>query len=700
MHMTFDINQSVDTLSGVGDARAKKLARLGINNIHDLIYHFPRDYRDLSKPQKITELREGEIGVIEARVLDISSRRLFRRRMSITTALVEDESGTLPLVWFNQPFLARVIKPTETYIFYGKLAHDRKTGSPQMQSPQYEKFAKIISIYSETEGLSSKQLRMMIMPLLSEIRQIGDYLPKATIKKYDLMPLGLALWSVHEPSNDDQLKKARRRLAFDELFEVVKYFILFERDLDSRLAPAIVIDKKLLADFVKKLPFTLTESQRIAAWRIIKSLSDGSKPLNALLNGDVGSGKTIVALLASLVVIKSGHNAVWMAPTSILASQHYATVRQFTANLDIPVELVTAATDARKEDSNVSFRAESRNPSEANIERDPSSKVGMTEGNNICVDQRPDPRPSALLIGTHALLHRKDKIKNIGLLVIDEQHRFGVEQRRELLSNAQSGLVPHFLNMTATPIPRSLAMLLSGLTDLITLKEKPKERKPVITKIVMPINRQKAYEFIDHQIDRGRQVFIITPLIKSSTKGAVTLFGSEKKAVEEEYAKLQNSIFRHRKIGLLHGKMKQKEKDTVMKQMLDREISILVSTTVVEVGVDVPNATVVLVENADIFGLAQLHQIRGRVGRSSHQSYCFLAVGDENIQSSKVLERLRILTETDDGFIIAQKDLELRGPGAIAGLEQSGFLDLKIASLDDMELLEMAKEAAEILIKK
>lgn len=779
-----DFSKEVSALFGVGAAQSKKFSRLGIETIKDFIYHFPRTYRDLSRPQKIVDLRAEEEGIIEARVLDISSHRTFRRRLNITSALVEDDSGTLPLVWFNQPFLTRVLRQGETFIFYGKLMHDRgatkyqnkvnlfgrdkavHTDSLQMASPQYEKFPKIIPIYSETEGLTSKQIRLILSAVLPEVREMDDPLPLVTIKKYHLMPLGLALWNIHEPSDQNQLNCARRRLAFDELFSVVSHFIKFERDLGQRQAPAIAIDKKLLSSFAQKLPFKLTQDQRLAAWKIIKCMAGNHvdsrfkipsyakatagrqdlrmkslitnhpastdaesgglsliTPLNALLNGDVGSGKTVVALLASLSVINAGYNAVWLAPTSILANQHFNLVKSLTKDLNIPIELVTAATDLRKK---LSFRAKSTrldsqslvdarrgNPLNKNEKRDPSLNdkvgqasvtVGMTDSpDELYKLDKPDelnyPHSSVLLIGTHALLHRKDQIGNIGLLVVDEQHRFGVEQRRELISQ-NDNVTPHFLSMTATPIPRSLAMLFSGLTQLITIKEKPKERKPIITKIVIPPNRQEMYKFIDRELTKGRQAFIITPLIEPSKTGSLALFGSEKKAVENEYKKMQKTIFSHRKIGLIHGRMRQREKDNIMKQMLDREIDILVATSVVEVGVDIPNATVMLIENADSFGLAQLHQFRGRVGRAHHQSYCFLAVGDEVVERPKAVERLKIMVQTNDGFIIAQKDLELRGPGSISGLDQSGFFDFKLANLGDTELLEQAKEAAEEVYNK
>ncbi len=693
-----DFSKKISGLYGVGEATAQKYHRMGIETVRDLIYHFPRVYRDLSTPTKISALDIDSDAIVEARVVDITSQKTFRRRINITTAIIEDDSGTMQAVWFNQPFLTRVIRIGEKYIFYGKLMYDRRTGSLQMSAPQYEKFPKIIPVYPETDKLSSKQIRALLSSVLPEARQMPDPLTGEITKKYKLMPLGQALWTIHNPSSQIDLGKARRRLAFDELLQVVKHFIEFERDLGTRQAPAIPVDEKLLKSFTSKLPFTLTDSQKIAAWKIIKGMSSThsdnkyslskrnraskgyhTKPLNALLNGDVGSGKTVVALLASIGVVKSGYNVVWLAPTSILANQHYDTVLSLSKHLDIPVELITADTDRRKD---LSLRR---------IKQSHKDEIVSSASTLIRNDKVP-----AIIIGTHAILHRKQAIDNIGLVVVDEQHRFGVEQRRELLSHqSKKGFVPHFLSMTATPIPRSLAMAFSGMTQIITIKEKPKQRQEIITKIINESGRAGMYKFIDREITKGRQVFVITPLITQKNTVKSNLFVTERKAVEDEYKRLNETIFKHRKIGLLHGKLKPKEKEKIMKQMLDREIDILVSTSVVEIGVDIPNATVMLVENADCFGLSSLHQFRGRVGRSNYESYCFLATGSEISQSAKSLERLNVLTQTNDGFLIAQKDLELRGPGSIAGLDQSGFLDLKLANLGDTELIEQVKDAAE-----
>ncbi len=653
---------NIVSINGIGETRAKKLAKLGIQTVRDLIYYFPRDYKDLSRPRTIASLKVGESVIIEAEIASIATART-RRGFVVTNALVKDESGRLPLVWFNQPYMARALRQGEKYIFYGKVDASRATGVKQLNAPTVERYAKIVPIYPASAGLSSKQWRVILAGVVAEARSMPDHLPESIVEREKLMPLGQSLWQVHEPSSMKLLEEARRRLAFDEMLNLARQFIDFERDIHRRQAPAININEPLLQKFVGALPFKLTDGQRIAGWQIIKKMSsDGNiaTPLNCLLNGDVGSGKTVVALLASLGVIKAGYNAVWLAPTEILAQQHYNTVSKLAASLDIEVELVTANT-----------------------------KHQIPSANN----QKP-----SLIVGTHAILHRKDSIGNIGLLVIDEQHRFGVEQRRELLrEQGKTGTVPHFLSMTATPIPRTLGMLISGAVTLVTLRDKPKERKPIITRIITSQNRAKAYRSIDAQIKKRRQAFVIVPLINETENGIGRLFGGERKALESEAARLKDGVFAHRKIGVLHGRMKKRDKDKVMADFLDNKYDILVSTSVVEVGVDVPNATVMLIENAESFGLAQLHQFRGRVGRSAHRSYCFLAAGAGVLNNAKTLERLNILAMFNDGFTIAQKDLEQRGPGNLFGLEQSGFTELKLASFADTELIKKAKKVAENL---
>lgn len=647
-----NLDLPISKLNGIGPRRAAILERRGIKLLRDLLYNFPRSYKNLLQTQNINELVAGQEAVIKAELVSIASQRLFRRRMTVTNAVARDKTGIIRLVWFNQPFISNVLKEGENHILYGKVVRNRKTGALQMASPKYERTLSLMPIYSETEGMSSKQIRTIMSAIVDEVSRIEDNLSSSVKDKYRLMPLGEALRQIHCPNDNEKLGEARRRLAFDELLAVVTKFMEFDRDLAGRCAPQIKINKTILKKFVSKLPYKLTDEQRLAAWRIIKKMAD-KQPLNALLNGDVGSGKTVVALLASLGVVDAGYNAVWLAPTQILARQHFETISQLISDSHIDISLVTADT---KHSNNHSIQA-------------------------------------GVIIGTHALLHRKEQLKNIGLVVVDEQHRFGVEQRRALLSaDARTNFVPHFLSMTATPIPRSLAMMLSGMTDLITIKSKPVGRKKIVTKIVDEKGRKIMYQSIEKELVRGRQVYVIAPLIEESDRPKTTLFGDEKRAAAREADNLKK-VFPKRKIGLLHGKMKSAEKEKIMQQMLHRDIDILVSTTVVEVGVDIPNATAMVIENANYFGLAQLHQLRGRVGRSQYQSYCYLSTGDELSRTAK--HRLEIMEKTNDGFVIAQKDLELRGPGTIVGTQQAGFFDLRLASLGDTMLIEQAREAAQ-----
>lgn len=642
-----DFVDDITCLKGVGGRKADNLKRLGIENIKDLVNYFPRDYESLLTPGKISHIVPGDKCVIRAKILSIANKKTFRRRFSITTALLEDKSGSLEAVWFNQPYTANILHGGNSYIFYGRTKRNNKTDILQLVSPRFEKQATIVPIYKETTGVSSKYLQSLVAQAISGIGIINDPVSHDILQQHNLITLNEALRSVHLPSTINILERARQRIAFNELLVTFARYIMFERNLTKHYAPFIQFDLESTRKIINTLPFDLTGSQRLAAWRILQVMTktEGHKkrtrPLNALVNGDVGSGKTIVALLATISVIKAGYNVVWLAPTAVLANQHFDTVNAMTSKLNIKVEAVTAATRDRK-----------------------------NSGHN---------KPT-IIIGTHALLHRKKNLGRIGLLIIDEQHRFGVEQRRQLLAETK-GVVPHFLSLSATPIPRSLAMLLGGMVDLITMKDMPRARKSIETRIVSSQNQADVYKIIEREIASGRQAFIIVPLIESS--GA----GNELQSLDDEYANLQKSILGKRRIVRLHGRVKEENKQRIMKQVSERKFDILLSTSVVEVGVDVPNATVILIKNADHFGLAQLHQFRGRVGRSNYQSYCFL-------MSDNSTDRLQVLAQTDNGFEIAQRDLELRGPGSFAGLDQSGFVTLKIASLFDDKLMESARKVA------
>lgn len=639
--------QQIDKLKGVGEKREHQLERLGIKSIKDLFYYFPRDYLDLGQIKKISAIRNGFVAV-RARIISIDQRRSYRRYgFTITSALLADETGSVEAVWFNQPYLQNILRTNDEYIFYGK-AKLTRTGAWQLQAPKFEKNSSILPIYRETNNLTSKYIASLIKQARPSINQIKDFLPHKMRVDYGQIELQKALWAVHFPSNIYELEKARERLAFDELVNLFSGYIEQAKKLKKRNSITISTNVKLLKNFVNNLPFKLTDDQRVAAWRIIKKMNK-NEPLNALLNGDVGSGKTVVALMASLASVDCGYNAVWLAPTTVLAQQHYATILNIVGK-KADVKLITSAQAKNK-----------------NTEKK-SAKKG------------------SIIVGTHAILHRKNELGKIALLVVDEQHRFGVKQRSQLLEQDKK-FSPHFLSMTATPIPRSLAMMLGGMVELINIKEKPLYRREIVTQVIDGARIKFAYDIIKKELEKGHQAFIVAPAIDKSE-------ASLKKSLADVLEQLKKSVLKKYKIGVIHGKMKSEEKQKIMKQMNERTLSILVATSVVEVGIDIANATVMMVENAEYFGLAQLHQLRGRVGRSRHQSYCLLVTSPEMENSQLARKRLEVLENTNNGFEIAQKDLELRGPGAISGLEQSGFITLKIASLFDDRLIAKAKKAA------
>lgn len=646
------LESSLHRLSGVGEKVAEKLEILGLKTVEDLIYHYPRRYEDFTHPRTIDQVVPGQQQIIEARIVSIENDISPKRRMKLTKALVADNTGQMGIVWFNQPFLSTTLKPGTTWLFSGVVERDFR-GNVSMASPVIEREGRIVPIYSETAGLTSKALRKLIAQVLPTIQEMQDWLPESLREPNGLISIGEALERIHFPESIEQISKSKKRLAFDELFFLLLQIQQSKRELATVSAPVCSADIELLKQFTESLPFTLTDSQRQASWQIVQDLLK-PVPMNRLLEGDVGSGKTVVGAIAALATMKSGYKAVWMAPTEILARQHFDTCQRFLEAFSIKTALLTGST---------------------------SVKVG---GNVNEYD---------LVIGTQALIQDKVKFHNLGLVIVDEQHRFGVKQRNRLIDE-NTGTVPHFLAMTATPIPRTLALTVYGDLDISALQSVPTGRKPIISRFIDPAQRQEAYNFIRQQIQSGRQAFVVCPLVEQSTanqSGQLDLRLEEKKAATLEYEKLRKHIFPDLRVGLIHGKLKPAEKSAVMTAFKSHEIDILVATAVIEVGIDIPNATVMMIEGADRFGLAQLHQFRGRVGRGEHQSYCLVFTDTEN---SAAFERLRAFTRTTSGFELAELDLELRGPGQLAGLQQSGLSDLKLASLSDIALIQQAKSAA------
>jgi ATP-dependent DNA helicase RecG len=658
-----DLNTSIKELTKVGEATAKKLARLGIVTASDLLWHLPRRYDDFSQQVKIADLKLDDKVNLLGEIQMIGNKRTHRARMNITEALISDETDVLRVVWFNQPFITKTLKIGDKVSLAGKITED--FAGLVMISPSYEKVNAgqilhtqgLVPVYDLTAELSGKQVRFMMGQVLKLAAGIADILPTAIKEKNHLIDLSLALRLIHFPTSLVELEQAKQRIAFEELFLLQLRSQLARMQALSFDALAVAFAEEETKAMVASLPFALTEDQRRSAWEIIQSLAS-TKPMLRLLEGDVGTGKTVVALLAMLNVAKSGLQSALMAPTEILATQHYETLTRLARSTDLRIALLT------------------RTQYKLNTVSEKLSKAKLIK---IIADGEAD-----IVIGTHALIQEKVTFKNLDLVVIDEQHRFGVEQRKALMAKCVAQTMPHLLSMTATPIPRSLALALYDDLDISIIKTKPMGRPPIITKIVEETDRAKAYDYIGAQIKAGRQAFIICPLIDPSDLLGV-------RSVTEEYERLSQTVFRDFTVGLLHGKLKAKDKDEMMKKFAANEINILVATSVIEVGIDVPNAVIMMIENADRFGLAQLHQYRGRVGRGLVQSYCFLLTDSSD---EKARQRLNCLLEFDNGFDLAKADLKFRGPGEVYGRVQSGFPELKIASLFDFELMKRAKEAA------
>lgn len=627
------------------------MKRLKIKTIKDLIEYFPRTYNDYSLITPIVELEPGEVSI--RGVVETVKSRYVRRGLHITEAIIADNTGKIKAVWFNQPYLSKSLPKDKEVFLSGK--YDLAGQNMSLQNPSWEKTsdfptnaARILPIYKETKGLTSYQLRKLLGQVLPAFDQVKNTLPES---KYLTINKSQTLRQLHFPGNTNQLEQAQDYMAYEELFTLIAASSMSRRQHQSFQAPKIVFDKTLASQFIESLPFKLTDAQRASSWQILQDI-ERNVPANRLVEGDVGSGKTVVAAMTALQVIRAGYQVAIIAPTEILAQQHAESLSKTLAGFDVAIGLLTGGVKSKPRESVL-------------------AKIKSGE--------------AQLVIGTHALIEPTVIFKNLGFVVVDEQHRFGVKQREKL--QLKSELMPHLLSMTATPIPRSLALTVYGDLDVSVIDEMPKGRLPIKTKLVRQSTREAAYKHIDDQIIEGRQVYIICPLVEDSDFLGV-------KSVETEYARLQTTIFKHRRIGLLHGRMKPVEKDQIMLDYKAGKYDILVSTTVVEVGVDVPNASVIMIEAAERFGLAQLHQLRGRVGRSDKQSYCYLVPSNDKMIS----KRLRAMEQTTDGFKLAELDLKLRGPGAIYGTRQHGQLDLRFAKLTDRKLIaQVQKDVKQLL---
>jgi ATP-dependent DNA helicase RecG len=658
------LDSLVTKLPGIKEAMAKKLANLGVHTIGDFLSLYPRRYDDYRTLKPINQLHYGEDVTIIAQVWE-TRQRDTRNGRSMVTSTLSDGTATIEATWFNQPWLTQKLYAGLQIVISGKV--DEYLGRLTFQSPDWEELDKnlvhtgrLVPIYPLTEGITIKWLRNQIKTTVDYwTRRLPDYLPEESRQRLNMASLDEAVRQIHFPDDWDKLEAARRRLAFDELLLIQLGVLRQRRAWQAQQGRPVQIEAETVERVMQALPFELTAAQRKALDGIIVDLQRDT-PMSRLLQGDVGSGKTVVALAAMVLTGLDDGQAAILAPTEILAEQHFQGMSKLLGPIGealgrpFHIRLLTGSTAA----------AERKELLEA-----------LSNGQ---ID---------LLVGTHAIIQGDVELKNLRLAVIDEQHRFGVEQRAAL---REKGFNPHMLVMTATPIPRTLALTLYGDLDLSVIDEMPPGRQVIETRWLAPRERERAYSFIQSQIEKGRQAFIICPLVEESEK-------TEAKSAIEEHKRLQSQIFPRLKLGLLHGRLKSEEKERVMAAFRDKELQILVSTSVVEVGIDVPNATVILVEGANRFGMAQLHQFRGRVGRGEFQSYCLLLADNASAEAE---QRLAVIERTSNGFELAEQDLQMRGPGEFFGTRQSGLPDLKLVKLSDTKLLELARQEAHFIFEK
>lgn len=652
------LNDDIRYLKGIGEKRAELFHRLGVFSIQDLLYHLPRGYEDRTDLRSVADLQEGESVCV--RVYAASGIRSFRARTGahVTQIHMSDGTGIMNVTWFNAPYTAQVLRGGGEVVLFGKVGF--KGSIPEMINPIIEtentagkKTGKIVPVYPCTAGLSQRNIRESVEKALESLdEEIPELMPPAVSRVYGFMSAAEAIRQVHMPKDFAAFEEARRRLAFEEFFILQIGIGMLKVQRRNGTAPRFG-NVKCIAEFAKKLPFELTDAQKRVINEICTDLIS-DKPMNRLVQGDVGSGKTIVAAAVMYAAVKSGYQAALMVPTEILAKQHYDELSKIFESYKMRTVFLSGS-------QKMSEKKE--------------SLAALADGS------------ADIAIGTHALITEEVRFKRLGLAITDEQHRFGVKQRTALTAKGEK---PHTLVMTATPIPRTLSLILYGDLDVSVIDELPKGRKSIQTIAVGEESRQKAEKFILSKLDEGRQAYFVCPLIEESEV-------IEANAVSDYAEKLKKGVFKHKKTAILHGKMKSAEKDDIMHRFSAGETDILVSTTVIEVGVDVPNAAIMVIENAERFGLSQLHQLRGRVGRGDWQSYCILFCASSGEFARK---RMEVMCKTNDGFKIAEKDLELRGPGEFLGTRQSGLPELRVGDiLTDVQLLKEAKKAADIVLK-
>ncbi len=652
-----DMDAEVITLPHIGEKTAAALERAGIFTVRDLFYYLPRTYETYQAPTKIAEILPGKI-TVRGSVSSVNTRYARRRRLAITEAIISDGSDSIRAVWFNQPYRGKQLQGKREYIFSGN--YELKNGRYQLTAPQVrlaqdepeyvaDNASSFQPVYSAKNGLKPQDFKKLLNAERPIFAEIPDLLPLST-QKPSFVKTGTrkdALFEAHFAQNQKAADKARNYLAYEELFELILAAKLNQKDTQKLRSTPVLYNDQKMHELLNSLPFALTDAQKLAIWEIIKDLGKPN-PMNRLLQGDVGAGKTVVAATVAFQAIQSGLQVALLAPTAVLATQHAESLQALLGPLGVGVGLLVGATKNKA-----------------------TIKTKIKQGE---VD---------LVIGTHAIITDDTKFKNLGFCIIDEQHRFGVNQRQKLLLKSPDGLAPHLLSMTATPIPRSLQLTIFGDLAISTIKQLPKGRQLIKTTAIQEIHLQdKLYPKVKEELNAGRQIYWICKSIEDMPS-------QETISVKRQATKLQE-IFKSAKVAYLHGRMKPAEKDEIMAKFASHDIDILVSTTVVEVGVNVPNASLIVIMDAEKYGLAQLHQLRGRVGRGQHQSYCFLVVTGEEPPS----RRLRELEKSTDGFHLAEVDLKMRGPGEIYGNLQHGALDLRIASLSDTHLISMAQKHA------
>lgn len=651
------INESIQYVKGIGPKKAEKLNKLGIYTIKDLLYYFPRQFEDRSIIKKIAQLEDEEKVTVKALITNIESYTP-KKGMTITRIDVKDDTGFAKLTFFNREYIKNTFRVGDSILAFGKVKKNGRfveLNSCELEylSASPKNIGKLVPVYPLSYGVTNKDIMNTVrMVFESKDIKIPEYMPEYILKKYRLCGIEYAIKNIHFPKDKESLKIALYRLIFEELL-VLQLGLFMYKGGSSDEKGILFKRNQRLDEVLKSLPFSLTRAQNRALNEIIDDMCS-EKVMNRLVQGDVGSGKTVVALLALAECVFNGYQGALMAPTEILAQQHYESFTETFEDIGINVELLTGSVTKKQ-------------------------KEGIL--------QRACDGEIDILIGTHALIEDNVEFKNIGLVITDEQHRFGVRQRGKLSSKGTS---PDILVMTATPIPRTLALILYGDLDISIIDELPPGRQPIETIAVEKKKRGKVYNsLVRREVDKGRQVYIVCPLVEESETLDIT-------SATETAEEIKRDFFPDLRVGLLHGKMKPSEKDTIMTAFKNHELDILVSTTVIEVGVNVPNSTLMIIENAERFGLAQLHQLRGRVGRGKHQSYCVLIYGSN---SEVCRKRMNIMEETNDGFKISEKDLEIRGPGEFFGTMQHGVPELKVANLfKHMKILKTVQQEARIII--